>query len=212
MTLPNILIATDFACGGIVTTILNNKQIIWNPRLEGSVDGTEHQSLKDVKSFNQNINKCNPDVWYHTHTNEGLGPASLKGRWALDANIPLHYFNKKLIITTENIYSRYIIFLRCNKFKNPNWIEDTTPESIDKIRELAKEYAIPRITKTLPGCESVELIDLIHNNHKLFDTNNTQWEAWKEKNRYLYEKNHWLSKRFSEAQWEIETQQLFKYT
>ena len=43
MTLPNILIATDFACGGIVITILNSKQIIWNPRLEGSVGGQEHQ-------------------------------------------------------------------------------------------------------------------------------------------------------------------------
>ena len=196
MTLPNILIATDFACGGIVTTILNNKQIIWDHRLDGSVDGPEHQALKDVKAFDQNINKCKPGVWYHTH----------------EDNIPLRYFNKKIIITTENIFSRYIIFLRCTKFKNPNWIEDTTLESIDKIRELAKEYAIPRITKTRLGCESVELIDLLHGNHTLFNTSDARWETWKEKNNYLYEKNTWMSKRFSEALWETENQQLFKYT
>jgi len=196
-TLPNILIATDFACGGIATTVLNNEQIIWNPRFAGSIDGPAHQDLKGVETFEHNyIHKCKPDVWYHTHND----------------NVPLHYFNKKIVITTEDVHSRYIIFLRCYKFMNPNWIENNTMESIDKIRELAKEYAIPRITKTLPGCESVELIDLLHDNHKLFDTNNAQWKIWKEKNSYLYERNVWTLKRFSEALWETENQQLFKYT
>ena len=197
MTLPNILIATDFACGGIVVTILNNKQIIWNPRLEGSVGGREHQLLKSLKNFDQNIKLCESDVWYHTH----------------EETIPLRYnFNKKLIITTENIESRYIIFLRCQKFMNPEWIENDTMESIDKIRELAKEYAIPRITKSKPNYKTLELIDLLNDNHEIFDTNNSSWKKWKSMHTYLYRENKWLRQRFDEAVWEKENQQLYKYT
>lgn len=196
MTLPNILIATDFACGGIIVTILNNKQIIWNPRLQGSVNGSEHQMLKYLKGFDQAIKKCKPGVWYHTH----------------EDNIPLEYFDKKLIVTTEDIRSRYIIFLRCHKFVNPDWIENDTLESIDRIRELAKAYAIPRITKTQPGCKSIELIDLLNGNHKLFNTSNKQWETWKKANSYLYELHGWLQKRFDEAVWEIENQQPYRYS
>jgi hypothetical protein len=196
MTLPNILIATDFACGGIVVTILNNKQIIWNPRLEGSVDGQEHHLLKNLKDYNQNIKRCKLDVWYHTH----------------EETIPLRYFNKKLIITTENIESRYIIFARCQKFMNPDWIENDTMESIDKIRELAKEYAIPRIIKSKPNYKTLELIDLINDNHEIFDTNNSSWKEWKLMNAYLYRENKWLRQRFDEAVWEKENQQLYKYT
>lgn len=196
MKLPNILIATDFACGGIVTTILNNQQIKWNPRLDGSVDSYEHQDLKTIELFHEGYRTTKPGVWYHTHIED----------------VPLDLFDEKLIITTENIYSRYIIFLRCYKFLHPNWTEDTTPESIDKIRELAKTYAIPKIIKARSGCKSIELIDLIEGDHELFDTNNAQWEIWKEKNIYLYEKNMWTLKRFSEAVWETENQQLFKYT
>ena len=195
MTLPNILIATDFACGGIVVTILNNKQIIWNPRLEGSVDGQEHQLLKNLKKFNQTIKHCKSDVWYHTH----------------EETIPLRYFNKKLIITTENIESRYIIFARCQKFMNPEWIENDTMESIDKIRELAKTYALPRIIKSKPNCKTLELIDLINGNHEIFDTNNRSWKEWKSMNAYLYRENKWLRQRFDEAVWEKENKQLYKY-
>ena len=196
MKLPNILIATDFACGGIVTTILNNQQIKWNPRLDGSVDSYEHQDLKTIELFHEGYRTTKPGVWYHTHIED----------------VPLDLFDEKLIITTENIYSRYIIFLRCYKFLHPTWTEDTTPESIDKIRELAKTYAIPKIIKARSGCKSIELIDLIEGDHELFESNNTQWEIWKEKNSYLYEKNMWTLKRFSEAVWETENQQLFKYT
>jgi|TARA_R110000851_G_scaffold332400_1_gene508570 hypothetical protein len=197
MTLANILIATDFACGGIVITILNSKQIIWNPRFEGSVDGHEHRILKYLKNFDKNVKLCKSDVWYHTH----------------EETIPLRYnFNKKLIITTENIESRYIIFLRCHKFVNPEWIENDTMESIDKIRELAKEYAIPRIIKSKPNYKTLELIDLINDNHEIFDTNNSSWKEWKLMNAYLYRENKWLRQRFDEAVWEKENQQLYKYT
>ncbi len=195
MKLPNILIATDFACGGICVTILNNTKISWNSRLKGSVDSKEHIRLKNIKYFDQNIKYCQPGVWYHTH---GDG-------------IPLEYFDKKIIITTEDIKSRYIIFLRCHKFLFPDWVENDTMELIDKIRELAKEYAIPKITKTQPGCKSIELIDLINENHELFKTNNTQWKSWKKANAYLYETHDWLQKRFDEAVWEIENQQYNQY-
>ena len=194
--LPNILIATDFACGGIVVTILNNREIIWNPRLEGSVGGREHQLLKYLKNFDQNITQCESDVWYHTH----------------EDTIPLEYFNKKLIITTENLESRFIIFARCQKFMNPDWIENDTMESIDKIRELAKQYALPRITRPKPNCKTLELIDLINDNHDIFDTNNNSWQQWKANNAYLYAENKWLRQRFDEAVWEKENQQLYKYT
>ena len=195
MTLPNILIATDFACGGIIITILNNKQVVWNSRLQGSVDSEEHNKLKYLDNFNKSIKECKPGVWYQTH----------------DDKIPLEHFDKKLIVTTEDIRSRYIIFLRCHKFLNPDWVENDTLETIDKIRELAKQYAMPRIIKTQPGCESIELIDLIKGNHKLFDTDNKQWITWKKANRYLYESHEWLQKRFSEATWEIENQQPYQY-
>lgn len=193
--LPNILIATDFACGGICVTMLNDRPIVWNSRLKGSIDGDEHNGLKDLKSFDLNFKYAQPGVWYHTH----------------EETIPLEYFNKKLIITTEDIKSRYIIFLRCQKFKNPDWIENDTMESIDKIRELAKEYAIPRITKTQPGCKSIELVDLINENHELFDTDHITWKTWKKENMYLYETHDWLQKRFDEAVWEIENQQYYRY-
>jgi len=195
MRLPNILIATDFACGGIIITILNNTQIVWNSRLQGSVTSEEHNKLKYLENFDKRIKECKSGVWYQTH----------------DESIPLEYFGKKLVVTTEDIRSRYIIFLRCHKFLNPAWVENDTLEMIDKIRELAKEYAIPRITNALPGCESIELIDLIKENHNLFDTSNEQWKTWKEANRYLYEPNEWLQKRFDEAVWEIENQRPYEY-
>jgi hypothetical protein len=85
-------------------------------------------------------------------------------------------------------------------------------ESIDKIRELAKEYAIPRIIKSKPNYKTLELIDLINDNHEIFDTNNSSWKEWKLMNAYLYRENKWLRQRFDEAVWEKENQQLYKYT
>jgi len=196
MTFPNILIATDFACGGIIVTILNNTQIAWDPRLQGSINSAEHNKLKYLENFEKNIKECKSGVWYQTH----------------DDNIPLEYFDKKLVVTTEDIRSRYIIFLRCHKFLNPdNWVENDALDLIDENRELAKKYSIPRITKTRPGCENIELIDLLNDNHSLFDTDNKQWKTWKKANSYLYESHEWLQKRFDEAVWEIENQQPYQY-
>ena len=190
------MIATDFAAGGIVVTILNNQKIQWNSkRLQGSVSSLEHNALKYAKMFNNNIPNCKPGVWYQTH----------------EETIPLQYFNKKLIITTESIESRYIIFARCQKFMNPEWIENDTMESIDKIRELAKAYALPRVIKPKPNCKTLELIDLINDNHEIFDTNNKSWKEWKSMNAYLYRENKWLRQRFDEAVWEKENKQLYKY-
>ena len=196
MKLPNIVIATDFAAGGIVTTILNNEEIKWQPRLEGSVTsrGHEHELLK--YNIKKNLNLCRPGRWYSTH----------------DENIPLEKFDQRIIITTKSYESRYIIFQRCHKFMNPDWVENTTMESIDKLRELAKEYAIPRITKAREDTVCVELIDLLHERHTLFDTDNPTWLIWKKANNYLYTKNAWLEKRYDEAVWEIENKQYYKYT
>lgn len=193
MALPNILIATDFAAGGIVTTILNNQEIEWNSRLEGSVESAEHDTIK----FNfARLDMCKPGIWYHTHNEK----------------VPVEKFDKKIIITTEANESRYVLLQRCQKFMNPDWIENDTMASIDKIRELAKTFAVPKVTKARENMESVELIDLLNEKHTLFDVKNPTWLTWKAANTYLYTENAWLQKRYDEALWEIENKQFYKYS
>ena len=80
------------------------------------------------------------------------------------------------------------------------------------IKALLNKHSVCLKIKSQPNCETLELIDLINENHEIFDTNNSSWKKWKSSNTYLYRENKWLRQRFDEAVWEKENQQLYKYT
>lgn len=195
MEKPNILVATDFSCGGILNSILNNRDIEFSDRFFGSVESIEHTLLKFLKNQNLDhlLEKCFPNVWYTTH----------------ETDIDFDKFGKKVIITTESIKSRYIIFIRSFRFLNLKINNDL--ETIDKAREFAKEYALPKIIYKHDKINSIELCDILNDNHTLFDIENPTWKKWKQKNNYLWEPNHWLESRWHEAIYEATTGSSYKY-
>lgn len=189
MEKPNIVIAPDFSCGGIIVALLNKTPVVWNnERLPGSVSTIEHEHLK---YYTENrVKSCKPGVWYHTHSED----------------IPLHHFSKRIVITTESLESRFIIFLRAQKFLNPNWVYDETLDSIDPIRELAKQYALNVIVSPNTKCHNIELADALKRNCR-----RPLWKEWLVNNQYIFQDNIWMKKRFDEAVWEIKNKQPYQY-
>lgn len=195
---PNVVCFPDFGLGGIICTILNNSDLVFNDsRLVGSTKNNEHNALKDVTDWDAALTALEPDRWYGTHNEYGTFPTKNVG------NI--------IQITTENIQSRFIIFLRAYQFLKPDWVENNTLDSIDPIRELAKQYALPYIIKKKKQCYNIELIDLVTNPKLLFE-DLTVWNHWLEKNQYLVSPSVWATNRFNEALWEIIHQQPYKYS
>jgi hypothetical protein len=197
MEKPNLLVTTDFSCGGILTSILNNTEIKFSKRFSGSVESREHDLLKFKNSqkltWEERLLQYCPDVWYNTH----------------EVDVDFTQFEKKIIVSTEDIKSRYIIFLRTFKFLK-NKI-DNNLATIDKARELAKAYALPKVVNKHKTIYSIELIDILFDNHNLFDISHPSWKKWKEKNIYIWDSNPWMEKRWKEAIYEFETGIEYKY-
>ena len=195
---PNVVCFPDFGLGGIICTILNQSQIQFhNERLPGSTKNYEHNALKGVDNWNQTIEQLEPDRWYGTHAEYG--------------NFPTDKIGNVIQITTEQVHSRFIIFLRAYRFLQPDWEETDDLDSIDPIRELAKQYAIPYVINKKPGCFCVELCDLCYNPKILFEDLST-WNTWAEKNSYIYQPNTWVTNRFNEALWETTHGKPYQYS
>lgn len=195
---PNVVCFPDFGLGGIICTILNNSQLTFHDsRLPGSTKNQEHNALKGVKDWNTALQKLEPNKWYGTHNEYGT--------------FPTEHVGNAIQITTENVQSRFIIFLRAYRFLKPNWVEDQSLDSIDPIRELAKQYALPYVINKNKDCYCIELIDLITNPKLLFD-DLTVWHQWLEKNQYITSPSVWATNRFNEALWETIHHRPYEYS
>jgi hypothetical protein len=195
---PNLVSFTDFSCGGIIITLLNNNKINFNSlRFSGSIISIEHDLLKFTVDWGKDTQECLPGFWYSTHRTI--------------EEIDCSYFNKIINITTEHKDSQLVIFKRVIKYLYPNFIHSDSLEQIDKIRELCKEYVFKRIRNKNSKVTNLELADFLNEKTSLLDYSLDQWKTWKEENSYIFKNDNWISNRFGEAQWEIKNKKPFKY-
>lgn len=198
--------------GGLICDLLNNKI----SEFDGyRIDNIEHSLLKvgDTPTIQTqiSINRWNYKVsalkdqtgWLGTHAHPNAIP-------------DLSIFEDVIVITTLTRKSKLYRWLRCYhgwyKAAFPNWVEDDSPASIDKIRELAKN--VFEEFKPYPNCKNIEFEDIVEG--KFIKDNNLNWDyysTWKKNNSYLYDnaENPWAIKRFDEAEYELTTGIPFKY-
>jgi hypothetical protein len=185
-----------------------------NPMLGYKTTNAEHSAFKvgdsftihtdiDIDMWNQRISKySHTDSWLGTHTHPTVIP-------------DLSKFDKILAITTSSRKSKLYRWLRyyhgwyLTAF--PDWKESDSIESIDKIRELAKnvfEEFVPH-----PLCINIEFEDIVNGNFVTqYNLNKEYFDQWATNNHWLYQDTKsWAVCRFDEAESELSNGTPFKY-
>ena len=201
--------------GGLLCNLLNNK-FYPGIHLGYSLPSDEHDAMKmglssatiqktvDIDEWNSRAQQLkDSDLWYGTH----LHPSAIPR---------LDLFVKVLAITTTSRMSKLYRWLRYYhgwfKSVETSWEETEELVEIDKIRCLSKnvfEEFTPH-----PRCINVEFEDIVSGKFiNENDLNIEYFNHWKSHNPWLYpiDAASWAVRRFDEAEYEITTNQSFKY-
>jgi hypothetical protein len=199
------------AAGGFVCDLLNNKQ---SAMVGYKTVGSEHSLFKisdtptvqfsiDTDKWNQRVAEWKLlDLWVGTHAH----PTAIPN---------LTEFDKIIAITTQSRLSKLYRWLRYYHgwflTEYPNWIENEELDTIDKIRELAKNVFVE--FSPVAGCINIELEDIINGifvtSYKL---DQEYFLKWLQANPWLnIDSETWAIKRFNEAEWELQNNQPYKY-
>lgn len=207
----NLVCFSNNTAGGLVCDLLNGNSV---EMLGYKTTNQEHSAFKILDTpriqrtfylaaWNHKLAQfADSDKWLGTHFHPSVIPN-------------LSAFNKVIAITTESRESKLFRWLRYYHgwFKNntPNWRETDDLDTIDKIRELAKDVFEP--FEPHPQCKNIEFKDIVNGNFiKAENLDLLQFAVWQEANPWLYDTNiTWAVKRFNEAEWEITHQQPYKY-
>jgi len=198
--------------GGLLCDLLNNKYNLTEGYKTG---GKEHSILKisDTAGIELNIDipkwesqvalYINNPIWAGTHQHPSVIP-------------DLSKFEKVIAVTTTSRASKLYRWLRYYygwyKSSHPDFIEDNSIESIDKIRELAKNIFVPFVPHKL--CTNIEFSDIVNGSFvKDNNLNIDYFNQWQRNNPWLYNFNsyHWAINRFDEAEFELINDLPFKY-
>lgn len=198
--------------GGLVCDLLNNVQ---NLTENYNTNGHEHSVFKisdtpaieltiDINKWNFQIkNYKNKNTWFGTHQHPSIIPNLIE-------------FEKVLVITTTQRCSKLYRWLRYYygwyKLAHPDWLENNTLESIDKIRELAKNMFISFTPHE--NCINIEFSTIVNGGFvNEYDLNLEYFKQWQNKNPWLYNFHSysWAIDRFNEAEYEINNGIPFKY-
>jgi hypothetical protein len=205
----NLVCFANNTGGGLVCDLLNNKFNI-NSYKTANIEHSKFkigdtptvQFLFDIDQWNRIVdNNREFDSWGGTHIHPSVIP-------------DLSIFNRVIAITTHSRNSKLYRFLRyyhgwfCTE--HPNWTEDNSLATIDKIRELAKNVFVEFVEH--PDCENIEFEHIVNGN---FVTNNNlnieYFTKWKLSNPWLYNIPEWSAKRFNEAEWELTHKKPYRY-
>ena len=198
--------------GGLICDLLNNTH---NLTENYNTNGRHHNAFKigdtpsieltiNVDKWNNRIEKYNnQNAWLGTHQHPSVIPN-------------LKEFEKVLVITTTHRHSKLYRWLRYYygwyKLAHPDWSENNTLESIDKIRELAKNVFIP--FAPYENCINIEFSKIVTGSFiKEYDLNLEYFKQWQDKNPWLYNVDRycWAVNRFNEAEYEINNGVPFNY-
>lgn len=202
--------------GGLLCDLLNNKKSRFD---QHKVINAEHKffHISDTATVERNFNqkKWN-DIFFKLSID-----SSLKDTWAGTHYHPsiipnLSDFSSVIAITTESRQSKLYRWLRYYygwfHSANPNFVENNSLESIDKIRCLAKNIFEP--FESDPQCDNYEFSSLVDGSliEKLKLDKNV-FAQWKTRNPWLYDitKYQWGVERFNEAEYELTSNESFKY-
>ena len=156
----------------------------------------------DINEWNNNFTKYQySNTWYGTHAH----PTAIPN---------LQQIGNIIAITTMTRSSKLYRWLRYYNvwFKNEHadWRENDKLETIDKVRELAKNV-FEEFTP-VGGCINIEFEDIVNGNYvKEQNLNLEYFSAWKQNNPWLDETDSWAIKRFDEAEFEILNNVPYKY-
>jgi hypothetical protein len=211
----NLVCFSNNTAGGLVCDLLNNKT---NLITGYNTTGREHSLLKvgdtpsvqltiDINIWNQKVNHLlaelqDTNTWVGTHAHPTAIP-------------DLTVFRNVIVITTTTRESKLYRWLRyyhgwfCGN--TPNWQEDNSLEKIDKIRELAKNVFID--FSPASGCDNVEFGNIVNGTFvKNQNLNLEYFLNWKKSNPWLFSNEYtWATKRFCEAEWELQHKSFYKY-
>lgn len=207
----NLVCFSNNTAGGLLCDLLNGNKI----EMQGyKTTNQEHSKFKvlDTPSVQRTLNVVSWNFRIEQHKNSN----SWFGTHCHPSAIPdLSVFNRVIAITTETRESKLYRWLRYYhgwfKSYEPNWQETDELESIDKVRELAKD--VFEAFESHPGCENLEFSDIVNGNYvrdNALDVD--QFLIWKQANPWLYTDDEtWAVKRFNEAEWELTNNLPYRY-
>jgi hypothetical protein len=207
----NLVCFSNNTAGGLLCNLLNNVPLIMNGY---KTTNQEHSQFKisDTPTIQRHIDPYqwqarisqvhHLDKWFGTHCHPSAIP-------------DLRAFDRVIAITTETRSSKLYRWLRYYhgwfKQATPDWQETESLESIDKIRELAKNVFDSFESHT--QCENIEFEDIVNGRFvEAAHLNQLQFDIWQHNNEYLYSSsNTWAIKRFEEAEWELANNAKYRY-
>lgn len=207
----NLVCFSNNTAGGLLCDLLNGNSV---EMLGYKTTNQEHSAFKILDTprvqrilypaaWKYTVSQfIDSDKWFGTHFHPSVIPN-------------LSEFDRVIAITTESRNSKLFRWLRYYHgwFKNsiPDWQENNDLDSIDKIRELAKD--VFETFETHPQCENIEFEDIVNGSYiKSADLDWLQFSVWQQANPWLYTSEEtWAVKRFCEAEWELEHNQPYRY-
>jgi hypothetical protein len=197
--------------GALVCDLLNHKR---SEFCGYKIQSTEHNAFKvndtPTVQFTLNINEWNNRISKFRNTDQWLGTH------AHPTAIPdITIFQNVMAITTGTRSSKLYRWLRYYHgwFLSvmPDWEENNKLETIDKVRELAKNVFVEFTPYN--NCTNIEFDKIVNgdfiNEYKL---DQDYFEEWKQLNPWLYSSEiTWAERRFNEAEWELQNNQPYKY-
>ena len=208
----NLICFSNNTAGGLLCDLLNGNRV----QLEDyKTIGHAHSLMKIGDS---------PDIQTsidHNEWNKRIGLYKNYTFWAgthcHPIGIPdLSVFDQIICITTEHRQSKLLRWLRYfqgwYKHTHPDFQENDSLETIDKIRELCKNVMISY--NAHPTCINVEFYKIVNGDFvRELGLNEKEFKKWQDKNHFLYTHsvNDWAVKRFNEAEYEVVNQTSFRY-